>query len=246
MRKAVLIPLGALCLALAGYAAAQAVDGIDLGVLTGKAESEAVDQEALVREATRRAEVMRAEAQGVADAAQASTSAQLKQLRSGPAGQVDFDDVLRSAEAAQGETGRAPRLIVFASLSMPEASLKVLIRDTAMAGGALVFRGFPGNSVKAFQQGIARVVANDSDAGNIGVDPRLFRAFHVEAVPTFVAVSSDFDMCDGLDCTSEVPAFDRMSGNVTMRHVLETFAEGKGPGAGVASVALRRLEAGGT
>ena len=246
MRKAVLIPVGAVCLAVAGYAAAQAVDGIDLGVLTGKAESDATDHEALVREASRRAEAMRSEAQETANAAQAYAGGQLKQLRSGPAGPVDFDMVLRGAEVAQADTGRAPRLIVFASLAMPEASLKALIRDTAKAGGALVFRGFPGNSVKAFQQGIARVVANDSDSGNIGVDPRLFRAFHVDAVPTFVAVSSDFDACDGLDCTSDVPAFDRMSGNVTVRHVLETFAEGKGPGAGVAAVALGRLEAGGT
>jgi hypothetical protein len=35
------------------------------------------------------------------------------------------------------------------------------------------------------------------DFANIGIDPRLFRAFDVQAVPTYVAVSSDFDLCAG-------------------------------------------------
>src|SRR3546814_16743914 len=70
----------------------------------------------------------------------------------------------------------APQLIVFASLSMPEQSLKKLIRDTAKAGGTVVFNGFPGNSMKAFQQGIMKVVDNEDAYGSIGIDPRLFRS----------------------------------------------------------------------
>src|SRR3546814_15982544 len=75
----------------------------------------------------------------------------------------------------------APQLIVFASLSMPEQSLKKLIRDTAKAGGTVVFNGFPGNSMKAFQQGIMKVVDNEDAYGSIGIDPRLFRAFDVRS-----------------------------------------------------------------
>src|SRR3546814_6956398 len=82
----------------------------------------------------------------------------------------------------------APQLIVFASLSMPEQSLKKLIRDTAKAGGTVVFNGFPGNSMKAFQQGIMKVVDNEDAYGSIGIDPRLFRAFDVTAVPAIVVV----------------------------------------------------------
>ena len=42
--------------------------------------------------------------------------------------------------------GEGPMFIVFASLSMPEASLTRLIADTTKAGGVVVFRGFPGGS----------------------------------------------------------------------------------------------------
>ena len=56
-----------------------------------------------------------------------------------------------------------------------------------------------------------------------------------------IAVSSDFDLCAGFSCKSDVPAYDRMTGNVTLRYVLETFVEARGPGAGVAGVALRNM-----
>lgn len=108
----------------------------------------------------------------------------------------------------------------------------------------MVFNGFPGNSMKAFQQGILKVVEKNEDYGNIGIDPRLFRAFEVTSVPTFVVVSSDFDVCDGFDCKTVVPPFDRMSGNVTLEHVLETFTQGRGPGSPISAQALGRLKRG--
>ena len=79
----------------------------------------------------------------------------------------------------------------------------------------------------------------------LGVDPRLFRAFNVTRVPQIVAVSSDFDLCDGFHCTTQLPPHDRMMGNVTLRYALETFAQGHGPGAPVAAHALQALRHGG-
>jgi conjugal transfer pilus assembly protein TrbC len=38
-----------------------------------------------------------------------------------------------------------------------------------------------------------------------------------------------------------VPAHDRITGNVSVRYVLDTFVSARGPGAGVASVALRNM-----
>src|SRR3546814_2065943 len=95
-------------------------------------------------------------------------------------------DVFSSGQAS--DKG-APQLIVFASLAMPEQGLKQLIRDAAKAGGTVVFSGFPGNSMKAFQQGIMKVVDNQDAYGSIGIDPRLFRAFDVTAVPAIVVVT---------------------------------------------------------
>ncbi|MGO7251626.1 type-F conjugative transfer system pilin assembly protein TrbC, partial [Rhizobium brockwellii] len=90
------------------------------------------------------------------------------------------------------------------------------------AGGVVVFRGFPNNSAKEFVNRLGQVVQKD-DMPNIGIDPRLFRAFNVQAVPTYVAVSSDFDLCSGLNCRTAVPAHDRITGNVSVRYVLDTF-----------------------
>src|SRR3546814_8432960 len=88
--------------------------------------------------------------------------------------------MLAASKELEASDKGAPQLIVFASLSMPEQSLKQLIRDTAKAGGTVVFNGFPGNSMKAFQQGIMKVVDNQDAYGSIGIDPRLFRAFRSE------------------------------------------------------------------
>ena len=91
---------------------------------------------------------------------------------------------------------------------------------------------------------MSKVVTKDDQFAAIGVDPRLFRAFRVEAVPTYVAVSSDFSPCDGLACTTTPPPYDAMSGNVTVAYALETFAEDNGPGALVARTALSNIRAG--
>jgi conjugal transfer pilus assembly protein TrbC len=104
-----------------------------------------------------------------------------------------------------------------------------------------VFRGFPDNSMRAFTERLGRIVAREDDFANIGIDPRLFRAFDVAAVPTYVAVSSDFDLCAGFACRTKVPAHDRMVGNVTLEYALTSFAEANGPGARVAAVGLKRL-----
>jgi conjugal transfer pilus assembly protein TrbC len=85
------------------------------------------------------------------------------------------------------------------------------------------------------------VVERDQFA-NIGIDPRLFRAFDVQVVPTYVAVSSDFDLCAGFSCTTKLPPYDRMIGNVTVEYALSTFASGNGPGARIAAVALSNMK----
>ena len=53
-----------------------------------------------------------------------------------------------------------------------------------------------------------------------------------------------YELCDGFDCTSMVPDHDRMTGNVTVEYALERFATSRGPGAGVARVALAELRKG--
>jgi conjugal transfer pilus assembly protein TrbC len=162
-------------------------------------------------------------------------------LPSGPKGPVDFDEVIKGASAALKPERGAPMLMVFASLSMPPKSLKALIEDTAKSGGVVLFRGFPDNNMKAFATKLGRVIDDKTLFGNVAIDPRLFRAYNVQAAPTYVVSASAFDVCDGLDCTTITPPFDRMVGNVTVEYALTTFTQGRGPGAAVAGVALAQL-----
>lgn len=226
-----------------GAALAQTVEGLDLDAIRARAAAQSEDAAVLSAEVARRVEEYRPDAEALDAAARRKVeSLDPATLRKGPAGAIDFDEMIVAASGnLKDNRGSAPQFMVFVSLSMPEEALKQIIDQTSAAGGFVVFRGFPNNSVKQFAAGMSKVVSNDDQFAAIGVDPRLFRAFGVQAVPTYVAVSSDFTPCDGLTCTTTPPPFDAMSGNVTVRYALETFAEDNGPGALVARTALSNM-----
>jgi conjugal transfer pilus assembly protein TrbC len=242
MRKT-LVAIGA-CVALASVSAvvAQTLGGLDLQRIQDKADKEGGDLSALVGQAASRGELYKDSAEKTAgDAITAIKSIDPARLPVSTKGAVDFDAMVAGAQANLNAPKSAPLLIGFASMSMPPEALKRMIEDVQRAGGVIVFRGFPGNSGKAFGASILKVVSRE-DASNISIDPRLFRAFKVQVAPTYVVTSTDFTPCDGFDCKSEVPAFDQMSGNTTLRYVLTTISEANGPGAAVARVALANLE----
>lgn len=225
-------------------AIAQTVDGLDLQAVKRRAAAVQSDAQAFADHVRGRGDAFREEALTVRDNGLENLKAIAKtDLPKGPAGAIDFDEIIAGAgRNVTDARGKAPQFIVFASLSMPEASLRRLIADTASAGGVVVFRGFPNNSLSEFRRLLSRVVDKQEQANNIGIDPRLFRAFDVQAVPTYVAVSSDFDLCSGFQCRTAVPPYDRMAGNVTVAYALEAFANARGPGAGVAAVAARNMK----
>ncbi len=241
-RKISLVISVALGLAAAAAVLAQTVDGLDLQAVQKKADATAADAQAFVDEIKRRSGGLAADARTTVASGEANHQ-RYAEAQGKAAGASELDRMMADVTGkAQG--GDAPQFIVFASLSMPPESLKPLIRDVSKAGGAIVFQGFPGNSMKAFQQGITKVVDQGQPTRSVGIDPRLFRAFNVTNVPAFVVVTSDFDLCDGFNCKTVPPPHDRLSGNVTVRYALETFATGGGPGARVAATALKQLDRG--
>ena len=140
-------------------------------------------------------------------------------------------------------SGAHPGLMAFVSLSMPKEALRQTIIDMGKAGGIVVFRGFPGNSMAAFKTRLAEAIGQDIQPHNVGIDPRLFEAFNVTAVPTYVAQPHRFALCGKLDCTSTVPDFDVLRGNVPVSYALDTFAHGSGPGADLARAGLTQFGA---
>ncbi|NLR72137.1 type-F conjugative transfer system pilin assembly protein TrbC [Novosphingobium sp. ERN07] len=225
---------------------AQDVGGLDLKAIKARGTEATADAQTLVDAVAGKGEAHRAEAEQLREQGMtAVANINPADLPKGPDGAVDFDELLSGAAAnTRTPMGEGPMFIVFASLSMPEASLTRLIADTTRAGGVVVFRGFPGGSTKAFAEGLKRVVTSEGQEAHLAIDPRLFRAFKVSAAPTFVAAGREYELCDGLDCTSATPDHDRITGNVTVEYALETFAGGRGPGAGVARIALAQLTKG--
>lgn len=243
-KRPLIIAAGVLALSGSAIAIAQVVDGLNLKAVQARGDAAEADARAFAEQVKSRGDAMRAEAQDMANAGQANLQRVAAASKGGdPNAVVDLDAMVKGADF-RSEAGQAPQLIVFVSLSMPPESLRPLLRDVSRAGGIAVFQGFPGGSVKAFGQGLAKVTGNQSETRALGIDPRLFRAFGVTSVPQIIAVSSDFDLCDGFDCTTKAPPHDRMMGNVTLRYALETFAGGQGPGASVAAHALKALGSG--
>lgn len=247
MRRLPLLVSGALAvsglvLGLASGGGAQTVDGLDLAKVRERARLSPEDAEAFGNVIAKRGEALKAQAIESAAGARANAARHARTVTPArPGDTFDFDAMVAAAGRETGSDDDAPRLVAFASLSMPAASLRQMIDDVGRAGGVVVFRGFPGNSVKHFTGALAKVVpAGGSNA--VGIDPRLFRAFAVTTVPTYVVASTDFDLCDGFACITHVPPHDRMSGNVSLGHALETFAQGSGPGSGIADLYRARLE----
>ena len=248
MTKLPLLGLAAAAALASGLAiaqvGAQVVEGLDLGAIQRRAEAASADAEAFANEVKSRGDALREEAKVTAEGGNANLQRAAAAASADPNTTVDLEAMVKGI-GATSETGAAPQLIVFVSLSMPPEALKPLLRGVAQAGGVAVFQGFPNNSVKAFTAGLARVIDTQGEYRAVGIDPRLFRAFHVTSVPAIVAVSSDFDLCDGFQCSTQVPAHDRIGGNVTLKYALETFVDGRGPGAAVAAAALKRLSGAG-
>ena len=232
--------------ALGGALAQTATPDIDLEAIRARAASEVGEADALAAQARARASAVTAEATASAQDGKSNG----RRYADEPTPHVqpgdptfDFDRmVVDAGDMAKQGMGEAPRFIAFASLSMPAPALRQMMDDVTRAGGVVVFRGLTQGSAKVMTDALARVLKPGEQMDGVGIDPRLFRAFGIEAVPAYVVSSSDFDLCDGFDCTTAVPPFDRMSGNVTTAHALTAFAQGGGPGAKLAAQHLARLE----
>lgn len=228
-------------------ASAQVVEGVDAGRLRGDAKRAAPDAKLFADEVRRRGEAVREEALRTRAAAMANRMPVTGMPGKPGGGVLDFDRIIADAGRITRSDAQkpGPRFIVFASMAMPVGSLRTMIRETTAAGGVVVFRGLPQNSAKAFLAAMKKLVDKAQSTRGIGIDPRLFRAFEISAVPTYVVTTGEFTLCDGFSCRTALPPHDRLAGNVTPGYALDRFAAGGGPGAAAAKLFARRLAAAG-
>ena len=120
----------------------------------------------------------------------------------------------RAATAAPLAPTARPPLLAFVSFSMPEASLRAVLEQTARAGGVTVLRGLVNGSFRDTAQAVA-AIAREHGPG-FSIDPRPFAEYGIVAVPAFVvpgAVSPD-----------------KVAGNLSLAAALEAMVrEGDNP-----------------
>ena len=131
---------------------------------------------------------------------------------------------------------------VAVSFSMPPADLRRLARDAHEAGAVVVIRGLVRGSFQETLRAV-RQVFDEASLGGVMIDPNVFRAFDIRAVPTFIAAASPVEPCGpGVDCVPVAPAHDRVSGNISLGEALRRL-EGEGQvGVPAAAAASARLE----
>ena len=171
------------------------------------------------------------------------------QLRADALNNPRVQALLRAQGAAEGTPNDADkyenkRLFVFASFSMPKASLRQMLIEAEQFGATILFQGFLNNSVEDTTTAINETFPNADDAKGFAIDPTMFVRFDVGVVPQFVVLRDDIEPCLTSGCQSDTPpAHDKVAGNVPIEAALRAIVDGEGDATLVANAALSDWEA---
>jgi conjugal transfer pilus assembly protein TrbC len=129
---------------------------------------------------------------------------------------------------------RQTRLLIFVSMSMPEASLKRLAEDAARANAVLVLRGLVNDSMQQTLRAV-KAILGDKGAAAWEIDPPAFVRYGIAAAPTYVIARHANDNAND---------FVAIEGDVTLAYALDLIARQR-PAFGVQAEDFRRRIGGG-
>lgn len=130
-----------------------------------------------------------------------------------------------------------PKLILFVSLSMPEASLKKLAEQAKLTGGVLMFRGLK-FGIKNYRKSMGELKPIAEIGATIQIHPDLFKRFNITAVPTMVITAVPKPGCQTDACAAQSAA---VSGDVSLDYALEQLTDRKDEIGKIARDRLKRL-----
>lgn len=146
---------------------------------------------------------------------------------------TDSDEPEDGGQEKYAET----RAILFASFSMPPASLRQMMQEARKHELTVVFRGFFNSSVFETRAKLEEVFGEDEIGEAFAIDPTLFRRFDIQAVPVLVVLGESLDVCDTPACEGDLPPrHDRLNGNIPLETALRLIAAGNGDAADVARI----------
>lgn len=135
---------------------------------------------------------------------------------------VDVLEMAKQFEQKQQakKPAKPQELIVFASFSMPEASLKKLAQQTERAGGVMILRGFKDGTMKATVQAIQELGLSGT---SVQINPPAFSKYRVNVVPTVVLTKPEAaTQIDGDGCAM-ADTYASVSGDVSLGFALEAI-----------------------
>mgnify|MGYP002784878179 FL=1 len=130
-------------------------------------------------------------------------------------------DLQNGAQAAALTSGKAgPKVLIFVSFAMPEATLQRLVDQAARAGATLVLRGLANGSIRDTVTQMQALIGSRRVA--VQIDPEAFDRYGITRTPTFVLVKED---AGSVACTFRAcgpsQSFAKVAGDVTLEYAMQ-------------------------
>jgi conjugal transfer pilus assembly protein TrbC len=135
-------------------------------------------------------------------------------------------DLQSGAQAAAMRPGKAgPKVLIFASFAIPEATLQRLVDQAARAGATLVLRGLVDGSIRDTVTRMQALIGSRRVA--VQIDPEAFDRYGITRTPTFVLATdgAGTEACASRVCGSS-PQFLKVAGDVTLEYALQHLNRG--------------------
>jgi len=93
-----------------------------------------------------------------------------------PVSNIDIETIARRYEK-QAAARKSDDIFIFASFTMPQASLKRLIHQANKLGASVIFNGFKDNSLKTMMMAVNALGENN---GNVVINPKAFTQYKIK------------------------------------------------------------------
>lgn len=141
----------------------------------------------------------------------------------------DIETIARKFQSIKNSspTGKSgqPDLLIFVSFSMPREALIRSIEQAERAGGALVFRGLKGDSMKRMGEEVRALIGERNVS--VAIHPPAFQQFSISQVPAVVIANARAGSVMEDGC-SKPETFAKVTGDVTLNFALD-YIERKSP-----------------
>jgi len=135
-------------------------------------------------------------------------------------------DLQSVAQAAAMTPGRArPKVLIFVSFAIPEATLQRLTDQATRAGATLVLRGLVNGSIRDTVNRMQALIGNRRVA--VQIDPEAFDRYGITRTPTYVLATdgTGTEACASQSCNSSLQ-FVKVTGDVSFEYALQYLNRG--------------------